>query len=87
MNWPTPCREHCRKRLQDALLSRFSSDRTQITGGPPTATPVVGRQHQAEPAEAWILLVLRSQKAPTRRQKEPAKARILFALRIQKAPT
>ena len=29
MGWPTPCQEHRRKRLQEALLSRFSSDRTQ----------------------------------------------------------
>ena len=87
MGWPTPCQEHCRKRLQEALLSRFSSDRTQgITGGPPTATPVVGRQHQAEPAEARILFVFRIQKAPKGRQTEPAEARILFVLRIHEAP-
>ena len=29
MGWPTPCQKHCRKRFQKALLSRFSSDRTQ----------------------------------------------------------
>ena len=88
MAWPTPCQEHCRKRLQEALLSRFSSDRTQgITGGPPTATPVVGRQHQAEPAEARILFVFRIQTAPKGSQTEPTEARILFVFRIQKAPT
>ena len=87
MEGPTPCQKRCRKRFQEALLSKFSSDRTQgITGGPPTATPVVGRQHQAEPAEARILFVLRIQKAPKGRQTEPAEARILFVLRIHEAP-
>ena len=49
MEGPTPSQKRLRKRLQEALLSRFSSDRTRgTTGGPPTTTPVVGPQHQAE---------------------------------------
>ena len=42
MRWPTPYQEHCRKRLQEALLSRFSSDRTRGDHGRPYFATVLG---------------------------------------------
>ena len=40
MRTPTPCQEHCKRILQNRLLSNFSSDRTQgITGAPKGRPP------------------------------------------------